>query len=109
MKKSIINKGVLLSLGSFVALNGFARQGQELQMPNIVFIFADDMGYGDVSALNENSKLQTVNIDRIMDEGVVFTDAHTSSSVSTPSRYSLLTGRYNWLSDMIQGVMNGYS
>ena len=109
MKKSIINKGVLLSLGSFVALNGFARQGQELQMPNIVFIFADDMGYGDVSALNENSKLQTVNIDRIMDEGVVFTDAHTSSSVSTPSRYSLLTGRYNWRSDMKQGVLNGYS
>ena len=109
MKKEMIKKGIFLSLGSCFVLNSLAVQGQKEQLPNIIFIFADDMGYGDVSALNGNSKLQTVNIDRIADEGVVFTDAHTSSSVSTPSRYSLLTGRYNWRSDMKQGVLNGYS
>lgn len=67
------------------------------------------MGYGDVSALNENSKIQTTNIDRIAKEGVIFTDAHSSSSVSTPSRYSVLTGRYNWRSTEKSGVLGGYS
>ena len=82
---------------------------QEAKKPNIVFIFADDMGYGDVSALNENSKIKTTNIDRIANEGVVFTDAHSSSSVSTPSRYGVLTGRYNWRSDLKSGVLMGYN
>lgn len=77
--------------------------------PNIIFILADDMGYGDVSALNEKSGLHTRNIDRMANEGVTFTDMHSSSSVSTPSRYSLLTGRYNWRSELKQGVLWGYS
>lgn len=102
-------KNVLLSLGGLSVLcSGCAQQVQEPKKPNIVFIFADDMGYGDVSALNENSKLKTTNIDRIANEGVIFTDAHSSSSVSTPSRYSLLTGRYNWRSDLKDGVLYGY-
>lgn len=110
MKSSVISKSFLVSLGGVMAMNGFARTEKGIsQQPNIVFIFADDMGYGDVSALNENSKLNTVNIDRIANEGVIFTDAHSSSSVSTPSRYSLLTGRYNWRSDMKYGVLGGYS
>ena len=103
MKSSVISKSFLVSLGGVMAMNGFARTEKGIsQQPNIVFIFADDMGYGDVSALNENSKLNTVNIDRIANEGVI-------SSVSTPSRYSLLTGRYNWRSDMKYGVLGGYS
>lgn len=76
--------------------------------PNIVLVLADDMGYGDVSALNEESKIATPGIDRLAREGVTFTDAHTSSSVSTPSRYALLTGRYNWRSDLKEGVLYGY-
>ncbi len=103
-----INKGILLSVGSLAAFTGCARREQVQEKPNIVFIFADDMGYGDVSALNEQSKIHTDHIDRIANEGVVFTDAHASSSVSTPSRYSLLTGRYNWRSDMKEGVLGGY-
>ena len=64
--------------------------------PNIIFIYADDMGYGDVQCLNtERGKILTPHMDKLAIEGMVFTDAHTSSSVCTPSRYSLLTGRYN--------------
>ena len=77
--------------------------------PNLVYIFADDMGYGDLSCLNEESKIRTTHMDRVADEGMIFTDAHSSSAVCTPSRYSLLTGRYNWRSELKQGVLYGYS
>lgn len=77
--------------------------------PNLIYIFADDMGYGDVSYLNENSKILTTHIDRLGREGLVFRDAHASSAVCTPSRYSVLTGRYNWRSVMKEGVGFGYS
>jgi arylsulfatase A-like enzyme len=77
--------------------------------PNVVFIFADDMGYGDVSGLNPESHIQTPNLDRMIDAGMYFTDAHTSSSVCTPSRYSLLTGRYAWRTHLKAGVLAGVS
>ena len=109
MIKLIRNQGLLFSLGGMAILSTCAQAEQQTERPNIIFIFADDMGYGDVSALNENSKIQTANIDRIAKEGVVFTDAHSSSSVSTPSRYSVLTGRYNWRSTEKAGVLGGYS
>lgn len=64
------------------------------QMPNIVFILADDMGYGDLGCFNKDSKIQTPNMDDLAANGQLYTDAHSSSSVSTPSRYSILTGRY---------------
>lgn len=76
--------------------------------PNVVIIFADDMGYGDVAANNPESKLKTPNLDKLANEGANFTDAHTSSAVCTPSRYSLMTGRYPWRSRMKKGVFNGY-
>ena len=81
---------------------------EERKQPNIVFILADDMGYGDVSYFDDNSKLRTENIDRMAREGVVFTDAHSSSSVSTPTRYGILTGRYNWRSTLKNNVLYGY-
>ena len=77
--------------------------------PNIIFILCDDLGYGDVSALNPNSKIQTPNLDTLASNGVKFTDAHTTSAVCTPSRYSVLTGRYNFRSRMKNGVNGGYS
>lgn len=77
--------------------------------PNIVFILADDLGYGDISSFNENSKIITPNIDKLASQGVIFTDAHTSSAVCTPTRYSILTGRYNWRSTLKSGVLSGYS
>ncbi len=77
--------------------------------PNVVLILADDLGYGDVRCLNQNGKISTPNLDRLAAEGMVFTDAHSSSAVCTPSRYSILTGRYNWRSRLKRGVLNGYS
>lgn len=78
-------------------------------LPNIVYILADDMGYGDLSCLNERAAWQTPHLDRLAAEGICYTDAHASSAVCTPSRYSLLTGRYSWRSSLKQGVIGGYT
>lgn len=93
----------------FFALSLASCDEGKQKYPNIIFILADDMGYGDVSYMDPNSKIKTENLDRMASEGVVFTDAHSSSSVSTPTRYGILTGRYNWRSTMKQNVLNGYS
>ena len=79
---------------------------KEQKNPNIVIIYTDDQGYGDVSALNPNSKFQTPNIDKLANEGLVFTDGHSSDGVCTPSRYSLLTGRYSWRTSLKKGVLD---
>lgn len=79
------------------------------KMPDIVFILADDLGYGDISFFNPESGIRTSNIDRIAQSGVAFTDAHSGSAVSTPTRYGILTGRYSWRSDLKSGVLDGYS
>ncbi|MDD7984856.1 sulfatase-like hydrolase/transferase [Lentisphaera marina] len=75
--------------------------------PNIIFILADDMGYGDMS--NEGGLIPTPHLDRMANEGMKFTDAHTSSSVCTPTRYGILTGRYNWRSKLKKSVLGGTS
>ncbi len=80
-----------------------------LPNPNIVYILADDMGYGDVSALNPRSGIRTPHLDRLAAGGLICRDAHASSAVCTPSRYSILTGRYNWRSVLKQGVTDGES
>lgn len=77
--------------------------------PNVVYILADDLGYGDVSFFNEQSKIITPTLDDLARTGVAFTDAHTSSAVCTPTRYSILTGRYNWRSTLKSFVLSGYS
>ena len=79
-----------------------------MRKPNIIYILADDMGYGDLACLNRDSKIRTVHLDRLASEGMRFCDAHASSAVCTPSRYSILTGRYNWRSWLKQGVTFGY-
>ena len=71
--------------------------------PNFVFILADDMGYGDIS--HAGGKIPTPNLDRLRAEGMRFTDAHTTSSVCTPTRYGILTGRYNWRSPLKKSVL----
>lgn len=76
--------------------------------PNIIYILADDMGYGDVSAFNEFCPFKTRHLDQMCREGLSFTDAHATSAVCTPSRYGILTGRYNWRSKLKEGVMSGY-
>ena len=67
-----------------------------MKKPNIIFILADDLGYGDAGCYNPESRIPTPNLDRLAARGVRFTDAHAPSSVCTPSRYAVLTGRYCW-------------
>ena len=76
--------------------------------PNIVLIMADDMGFGDVQALNENSKIPTPNLNGLARDGMTFVDAHSPSAVCTPTRYALVTGRYAWRTRLKRGVLNGY-
>jgi arylsulfatase A-like enzyme len=74
--------------------------------PNIVVIYADDLGYGDVSCYNpERGKILTPHIDRLAAQGMRFTDAHSSSGVCSPSRYTLLTGRYHWRTRLQRGIV----
>ncbi len=64
--------------------------------PNILILYADDLGYGDLKSFSKDSKIPTPHLDRLADQGMRFTDAHSSSGICTPSRYALLTGRYHW-------------
>lgn len=81
----------------------------EESLPNIVYILADDLGYGDISALNAQSKLHTPHIDSLALNGMTFTDAHSNSAVCTPTRYGILTGRYAWRSELKSGVSWSWS
>lgn len=83
-----------------------AEPAEREALPNIVIIYADDMGYGDLGIQNPDSKIPTPNLDRLAREGVRFTDAHSSSGICTPSRYALLTGRYHWRK--FHGIVNSW-
>ncbi len=89
----------LLHLILFASLAG--------ENPNIVIIYADDLGYGDVQIYNpERGKIPTPHIDRMAREGMRFMDAHSSSGVCSPSRYTLLTGRYHWRTRLQRGIVS---
>jgi arylsulfatase A-like enzyme len=78
--------------------------------PNIVLVLADDLGYGDVHCLNpRRGKIATPHMDRLAAQGMVFTEAHGGSSVCTPTRYGILTGRYAWRTRLQSGVLLGLS
>ncbi len=106
LKTSLIGAGVL-SLGGCGLSSALGDRRKA--SPNIVYILADDMGYGDLSCLNKDSKIPTPHLDRLAGDGMVFTDAHAGSAVCTPTRYGVLTGRYSWRSRLKQGVLYGYS
>ena len=83
-------------------------RGQAVEKPNIVYILADDLGYGDVQCLNPSrGKIKTPELDKLAAQGMTFTDAHSGSSVCTPTRYGLLTGRYAWRTRLQSGVLDG--
>ena len=87
-----------------------ALEAAEPLRPNIVYILADDLGYGDVQAFNpETGKIKTPHLDRLARQGMMFRDAHSGSAVCSPTRYGLLTGRYSWRTKMQSGVLNGFS
>jgi arylsulfatase A len=77
--------------------------------PNIVFILADDLGYGDPGCYNPESKIPMPAVNKMAAQGIRFTDAHSPSAVCTPTRYGLLTGRYAWRTWLKSGVIGGYT
>lgn len=92
------------AVGFFLAGRNVSA-GAASKYPNIVYILCDDLGYGDVHALNPEGKIPTPNIDRLASQGVSFTDAHSGSAVCTPTRYGVITGRYSWRSKLKSGVL----
>ena len=77
--------------------------------PNIIYVLCDDLGYGDVKCLNPQGKIATPNMDALAAKGMIFTDVHSSSSVCSPTRYGIMTGRYNWRTKLQSGVLGGLS
>ncbi len=95
---------LLITLPLNSTLAGDAALGSK---PNIVIIYADDLGYGDVRCYNPTrGKIATPHIDRLAEGGMRFTDGHSSSGVCSPSRYALLTGRYHWRTRLQSGIVN---
>lgn len=77
--------------------------------PNVILMLIDDLGVGDISCFNKDGKIDTKNINKLANNGMKFEDSHSSCSLCTPSRYSLLTGRYNWRSRLKSNVLPGDS
>jgi len=96
-----------LALPRGLAAAGSAAPGSP-RRPNIVYILADDMGYGDLACQNPKSKIPTPHLDRLAAQGIRFTDAHAPTAVCTPTRYAVLTGRYCWRSWLKKGVLEPY-
>ncbi len=92
-----------------LACVAFASPVAAADKPNFVFILCDDLGYGDVKANNDHGKIATPHMDRLASRGMRFTDAHSSSAVCSPTRYGVMTGRYNWRSRLQSGVLGGLS
>lgn len=87
------------------------RKGESVmsKKPNIIVMLTDDLGYGDVSCMDPKGKIKTENLNKVAAEGLVLTDCHSASALCTPSRYALLTGRYNWRSRLKSMVLPGQS
>jgi arylsulfatase A-like enzyme len=99
----------ILALLPGLAVSNLAAETTLPPRPNIVYILCDDLGYGDVKCLNPKGKISTPNIDKLASQGMIFTDAHSSSAVCSPARYGIMTGRYNWRSRLKSGVLGGMS
>lgn len=100
MRKSTLALALLSAAASM--------QAADTVPPNILLILADDMGLDSVSAFNDKMGMKTPAIDRLASEGMSFTDAHSTSGVCTPTRYSVLTGRYNWRSRLKRGIVGAW-
>lgn len=104
-----MNKTLIYLIILFTAFSCLSENNNKSgDLPNVIFIMADDMGYGDAGCYNDQSLIPTPNIDRLASEGTLFTDAHSAASVCSPSRYGLLAGRYCWRTRLKQGVLIGY-
>jgi len=102
MKYKIVVKVICIVL-SFNIFNVYSQQSKK---PNIVYVLCDDLGYGDIHAFApKTSKIPTPNVDKLVSQGIRFTNAHSGSAVCTPTRYGLMTGRYAWRSSLQRGVV----
>jgi arylsulfatase A len=102
--ESIATKLMLSLIVSLVGLS--VLHAADATRPNIVILYADDMGFGDLGASNPVSKIPTPNLNQLAAQGMRFTDAHSSSGICTPSRYALLTGRFHWRK--FHGIVNSF-
>jgi len=106
MNKNLLLLLFLLILFACISTKGYKQT--KATLPNIVFILADDMGYGDVGIYNRESLIPSPNMDKLASEGIMFTDAHSPASLCTPTRYGFLTGRYCFKTRVKNGVILGY-
>jgi len=97
---------VLLMVGFLAWLGNTPAHTAETRFPNILILYADDLGYGDLSCQNPASKIPTPNLDRLAAQSLRFTDGHSSSGICSPSRYAMLTGRHHWRD--FHGIVNAF-
>ena len=100
MKTFLLRYSAILVFGVILSTAATAAE-----RPNIVLILADDMGIDSVAALNKDLGISTPHLDKLVAQGIHFTDAHSGSAVCTPTRYGLLTGRYSWRSRLKKGIV----
>jgi len=89
-----------------IAASNAITKASGAKRPNIVYILADDMGIDSVSGLNSKCGIETPHLNKLMTEGMTFTDAHSGSAVCTPTRYGVLTGRYSWRSRLKRSIVS---
>ena len=98
------SKFILAVLALFL-LSACNNEREQVKQANIIYILADDLGYGDVACLNPDSKIPTPHLNSLAEQGITFTDAHSGSSLCSPTRYGVLTGRYSWRSRRQGGAL----
>lgn len=100
--------GVFFTIIFTISCKQTNKQVTHIKKPNVILILADDLGYGDIAIHQNNPKISTPVLDSLVNAGISFTNAHSSSAVCTPSRYSILTGEYSWRSKLKSGVLFGF-
>ena len=100
-----MNRLILMVVAVAISTVGVLAESR----PSVILILADDLGYGDVSCNNRDSKIQTPNIDKLAAQGLRFTDGHSSAAQCSPTRYGLMTGRYSWRTRLQLGVLQHFS
>ena len=104
-RRSCLQAAGIAALAAIVMTRSLVAGAARAEAPNIVVILADDMGIDSVQALNDQCGIPTPHLDRLLEQGIHFTDAHSGSSVCTPTRYGVLTGRYAWRSRLKKGIV----
>jgi arylsulfatase A len=100
-RSTVVATGLLALLTS-----GQTSIARDARLPNVLVLYADDLGYGDLSGQNPDSRIPTPHLDRLAATGTRFTDGHSSSGICSPSRYALLTGRHHWRD--FHGIVNAF-